>query len=284
MKKLISSLAVLSFLFVLMGMPVIAAGDEPQFTVSAGSSAGTIAVTGIKPATGAVSTYIEIATAAGKTFRYEKLRASQTSFTYKNLTPGNEYTITVTSYGTDTKLSETSKKQKASQISASGLTISNASNRAYTGKALGQSLVVKYGGSTLKNGTDYVVSYKNNINTGIATATVTGKGKYTGSKNITFKIVPKKEKISYVKKAGSKKLKVKWTRDKQASGYQIEYSRYKNFKNDLKVTIKKNSTTSKTVKCSYSKRQYYVRVRAYKTINGKKYYGAWSKAVKQTTR
>ena len=46
------------------------------------------------------------------------------------------------------------------------------------------------GGSskTLVNGTDYTVSYKNNTNRGTATITITGKGNFTGTKSVTFKI------------------------------------------------------------------------------------------------
>ena len=40
--------------------------------------------------------------------------------------------------------------------------------------------------------TDYTVTYSDNINAGIATATITGIGAYSGSKNITFTIEPKK--------------------------------------------------------------------------------------------
>ena len=40
--------------------------------------------------------------------------------------------------------------------------------------------------------TDYIVSYSDNINAGTATVTITGIGAYSGSKNVTFTIEPKK--------------------------------------------------------------------------------------------
>ncbi len=40
--------------------------------------------------------------------------------------------------------------------------------------------------------TDYTVTYSDNINAGTATATITGIGAYSGSKNVTFTIEPKK--------------------------------------------------------------------------------------------
>ena len=47
------------------------------------------------------------------------------------------------------------------------------------------------GTKTLAKGTDYTVAYTGNINVGTATATITGTGNYSGTKNQTFKIVAK---------------------------------------------------------------------------------------------
>ena len=54
------------------------------------------------------------------------------------------------------------------------------------GKALTQKVVVKANGKTLKNGTDYTVSYKNNTAVGKAAVTVKAKGNYTGTITKTF--------------------------------------------------------------------------------------------------
>ena len=68
---------------------------------------------------------------------------------------------------------------------------SSVANATYTGSAIKPAVTVKHGSKTLKAGTDYSVSYTNNINAGTATITITGKGNYTGKKTITFKILPK---------------------------------------------------------------------------------------------
>ena len=81
----------------------------------------------------------------------------------------------------------TFKINKASVAKAS---VSGIGNRAYTGKAVGQNPTVKVGGRTLKKGTDYALSYKNNVKAGKATVTITGKGNYTGSISRTFQILP----------------------------------------------------------------------------------------------
>ena len=73
--------------------------------------------------------------------------------------------------------------------SIANCTVSLSSDKlTYTGAQLKPSVTVKNGSATLVNGTDYTVSYKNNINVGTATATIAGKGEYTGSVNKTFTI------------------------------------------------------------------------------------------------
>ena len=67
-------------------------------------------------------------------------------------------------------------------------TISGISNKTYNGSAQTQKITVKANGTTLKEGTDYSVSYKNNTNAGTATVTITGKGNYAGTVGKTFQI------------------------------------------------------------------------------------------------
>lgn len=63
----------------------------------------------------------------------------------------------------------------------------------YTGKAITPKTTVKIqnGAITLKENTDYKVSYKNNINAGTATVTVEGINNYSGKKEVTFTIEKK---------------------------------------------------------------------------------------------
>ena len=70
----------------------------------------------------------------------------------------------------------------------SGAAISNVVQKTYTGSEITQNPTVKVNGTTLKSGTDYVLSYKNNINTGTATVNIIGKGSYRGVAASTFKI------------------------------------------------------------------------------------------------
>ncbi len=68
--------------------------------------------------------------------------------------------------------------------------VSSVASQPYTGKAYKPKPTVTYEGKTLKNGTDYTLSYKNNVNAGTATITITGLGTYVGTKKVTFKITP----------------------------------------------------------------------------------------------
>ena len=77
------------------------------------------------------------------------------------------------------------KAASISKAKVTGLT----SYKKYTGKAIKQSVKVTLGGKTLKNGTDYTVSYKNNVERGTAQLIIKGKGNYSGSLTKKFKIV-----------------------------------------------------------------------------------------------
>ena len=75
------------------------------------------------------------------------------------------------------------------QKSLANATVATIANQAYTGAAVTPKPVVKLGGATLKAGTDYTLSYKNNVRAGTATVVITGTGVYGGSKTVTFKIL-----------------------------------------------------------------------------------------------
>ena len=166
-------------------------------------------------------------------------------------------------------------------IKATKITLTK-TNVAYTGSALQPRITIeaRLNGKviTLKAGTHYTLAYKNNKNVGTATVTITGKGYFTGRVTKTFTIIPKATTLSTVTGI-SKSFTAKWTAQRtQTTGYQIQYSTSKTFKSGNKTaTITKNTTTSKKITNLKAKATYYVRVRTYKTVGGKKYYSAWSK-------
>lgn len=249
-------------------------------------------------------------------------------------------------------------------------------NYYYTGNPIIPAVMLTDKGSTLKEGTDYTVSYENNVNVGYwisgcpgAAIVITGCGDYSGTIRIHFVIypnlnnqennqgttenkptlsctktykkaldskpfklsvknakgtvsytssnkkvatvnskgivtlkgtglakitvkasngsvvskvyvAPKKTSISKAKSTAKKTVTVTWKKDTKATGYEIQCNTNKNFKSGNKtVTVKKAKTTSAKVTKLKSGKKYYVRMRSYKTINGKKYAGSWSKVL-----
>ncbi len=228
----------------------------------------------------------------------------------------------------------------------------------YDGKPKIPSVTVKLDGKTLVLNTDYIVSYKNNVQVGTAEVIVEGKGDYTGSKTVNFTIIkatdqnppasitcnktmyevaygikpfkikassnykmtftssnpkivavgkntgeatikntgvatitikagkaskkvtvkvnPKKPSANSIKAVKGKKLTVKWTKDKMASGYQVRIATDAKFKKNVKSkNVTKTSYTFTKLKTG---KKYYVSVRSYKKSGKDILYGEWSKA------
>ena len=211
----------------------------------------------------------------------------------KTLKNGTDYTV---SYSNNTKVGTatvkiTGKGNYTGSVSKTysiknnfkKATVSGISTKAFTGKNITQSITVKYNGKTLKNGTDYTVSYSNNKKIGTATVKIAGKGSYTGTITKTFKINPAKQEIQKLT-AKSKAFFVDWAQKGSATGYEIQYATNSKFTSAKKVTITNNKTDTKTISKLSGKKKYYVRVRSYTTVKGTKYYGAWSASKSVTTK
>ena len=86
-------------------------------------------------------------------------------------------------------------------------------------------------------------------------------------------------------KAAKKAVSVEWKKVSGVSGYEIQVATDKKFKKNKKtVTVKKQKATKTTVKKLKAKKKYYVRVRTYKTVNGKKVYSSWSEVKSVKTK
>ena len=106
---------------------------------------------------------------------------------YKNNTNAGTATVTIT--GTGGYEGSVSRTFQISPASLKSCAVNGVADKRYTGKAQTQSPVVSFNGKTLKSGTDYTLSYKNNTKAGTATVTVTGKGNFKDAVPKTFKIV-----------------------------------------------------------------------------------------------
>ena len=136
-------------------------------------------------------------------------------------------------------------------------------------------------GNDLTEDVDYTLDYYNNLTVGKATVIVSGKGKYAGViAGARFTIKPKTVTVKSVKKASSRKLNVVWASHKtQTTGFQVRYATTKKFKSGTykTITLTSKSATSKALTKLKAGKTYYVKVRAYKTVDGKKIYSSWSK-------
>lgn len=105
--------------------------------------------------------------------------------------------------------------------------------------------------------------------------TVNGK-RFYGEASESIRIYTRPKKVSLKSLSTSKKsITVKWKKT-TSTGYQIEYSTSSKFSKSKKITVSGSSKTSRKISSLKKGKKYYVRVRAYKTVSGKRYYGSWS--------
>ena len=164
----------------------------------------------------------------------------------------------------------------------------------YTGKALTPKVEFTFtvtgkqnavlGKRILTEGTDYTISYVDNKKVGVANVMVIGKGNFTGSRIMSFKIRPQETKLKKLVK-GKKQIKAKWAEtEKQVTGYVVMCSTKKDFSSNVKKVKVKKGTKKYTFKNLKSKKKYFVRVRTYKKAAGMTYYSEWSNVLKIKTR
>ena len=167
------------------------------------------------------------------------------------------------------KVLETAEIPALSRISISKASVTlSTSIYAYDGKAKKPGVTVKLNGKTLKNGTDYTVSYSNNTKVGTAKVTIKGKGNYTGSVSKTYSIKNNFKKAtisgisnkSYTGKNITQSITVKYNGKtlKKGTDYTVSYSSNKNIGTaTVKITGKGSytGTITKTFKINPAKQE-----------------------------
>ena len=167
------------------------------------------------------------------------------------------------------KVLETAEIPALSRISISKASVTlSTSTYAYDGKAKKPGITVKLSGKTLKNGTDYTVSYSNNTKVGTATVKITGKGNYTGSVSKTYSIKNNFKKAtisgisnkSYTGKNITQSVTVKYNGKtlKKGTDYTVSYSNSKNIGTATVKIAGKGSytgTITKTFKINPAKQE-----------------------------
>lgn len=162
----------------------------------------------------------------------------------------------------------------------------------WNGQSLKPSVAVtSKDGKSLNAGVDYTLEPSSGKSTvGVHPLKVKFQGAYAGTLQKKFKITPKATSLGKITKK-SKSFALTWKKqDKEATGYQIQYSTSKNFtkKATKSVWVKNKKTTKKTIGKLKGNKQYYLRIRTYKKVkvNGsaQNLYSKWSKTVKAKTK
>lgn len=180
------------------------------------------------------------------TYNKKKLK-NNTDFTLSYTTDGDDaYTAvgnyTITAKGTGNYTGE----RNISLIITNGTLMNKVKVAAvpkqnWTGKPVEPDLTVTYKGITLVKGTDYTVEFKNNINSGKATATVIGMGNYAGTKDVTFQIVG-----TDISKATINGIVDKvYNGEKQEQNFVISVNGATLTENDYDITYSKNINAGK---------------------------------------
>lgn len=99
------------------------------------------------------------------------------------------------------------------------------------------------------------------------------------TKEVSITVLPQAPSLKTLKCTKAGRVNVTWKPVDICDGYEISYSTDKNFNKAKTVSVKKAKTKNKEIKLT-QKKTFYVHVRSYKKVNGKKYYSAYGKAKK----
>lgn len=148
----------------------------------------------------------------------------------------------------------------------------------YYDSAVHPVMYVSFNGQLLVQDVDYKVTYSKNNAPGRATVKITGIGNFAGSVSKTFIISPQKVNSVSIAKNSATTATVSWGKVDKVSGYEI--LKYDANKNSFvhAVYASADSISYKFTKLQNSALHSYV-VKAYKTIDGDKYFGEQSDAV-----
>lgn len=178
-------------------------------------------------------------------------------------------------------------------ISKAAVTLAKTSYT-YDGKAKTPSVTVKLDGKTLVLNTDYTVSYSDNIKAGTAKVTITGRGKYTGTKTASFTITKAAEqkpavsitckKTVYKVAYGAKPFKINASSKSKMTFTSSKPKIAAVNKSTGKVTIKNTGIAAITIKAGKVSKKVTVKVnpkkqsvKSAKAVKGRKLTVKWAK-------
>lgn len=211
------------------------------------------------------------------TYNGEKLKENKDyEVSLKNNINVGTATINVTGINEYIGTTSTSFKIKQATISS----IPNLNEYTYTGSAIKPSIKFYVNGKQLVENRDYILTYNNNINPGLATVSVRGIGNYTGSSSKNFIIKPSGSKGLKATQTQSS-IRLSWNKNNGVTGYEIHEFNYKKQKWEYKYTTTNTSYTINKLTVATIHRY---KVRPYKTVNGTKYYGNFTLGFSTSTK
>lgn len=174
--------------------------------------------------------------------------------------------------------------QETDSFTPNGLLIRDAitnivEDQVYTGIPITPAVSVSYNGVPLIEGTDYIVTYRNNISVGEASIIIMGRGQYTGVKTLNFKIAAPVK----MTKHNATSITISWTKLADVTGYQVYRATSKNGTYKKIATIKKKSKTTYKDTNLKSGKAYYYKVRGYIKSGKKKQYREFTPPVEANT-
>jgi hypothetical protein len=250
----------------LVGINAYAATDIANAEIKLSSTTQTYTGSQIKPAVDSV------------TVDDVELNTTDYTVSYENNVNAGTATVVITGVGEYSGTATTEFTINPRSISSATVD----SFKVYPNKK--PTIKVKYNSKTLTSGKDYTYSISNNSKAGKkATVTITGKGNYSGTKKLSKIVYPNTVTgiSSSDRKNTSFTLKWKSMSDDGVKGYKVYKCDSKG--NNVKYYKTYSSNSGKIE--GYSAGEYaYLKVRAYVTVDGKDYYGDYSKVYKTTTK
>ena len=127
---------------------------------------------------------------------------------------------------------------------------------------------VSYTDTNVSNGKTYIYTIKNY------------KDKYVGSYSSAGKTIARlsTSAINAIELSKSRTIKLTWSKNSSAGGYQVQYSTSSSFSSPKVKKITSGLTGTTTIGSLTKGKTYYCRVRSYKVVNDVTYYSGWSEA------
>ncbi len=229
-----------------------------------------------------------------KTDSYEEVaKVKGTSYTVKNLSAGKKYKLAVRAYVTENgniyrgdngKVNSFTLPGKVKNLKVTSVTVSSVKLKwsamdiadtyevqiSTDGKSWKHRATVKKNTCTVKK-----LSADKKYYFRVRALSNYGKGSFSDSKKATTLMARPEIKATAIKG----KINVSWDKMKGADGYVVSWAGNKDMINNKKLTVKNNKTTAVIKKLKAGKK-YYVRVRAYKIVDGKRAYSDYSSVVR----